>query len=253
MNSECASYREKIAALVIGDLSDADRRELEAHLDECPHCRMERESFAQTIRLLASAEDEPAPRHFFITPDEEVVSPWRFFMKMRFRLRAAFAGAFIIALFLSGAALSQFHVRLTPEGWAAGFGRGDFDTAALRDELLKAAAEDGLKNGRQLMEEVRNEIARLQEDEDRKTRQLEEVLLRLDSKIDGRVKRSEEEIRQDTQIMAAAMYQELARQRALDIEAITLRLKLAEIREYLNTRQTEEVLLTLLRHTNMNF
>jgi hypothetical protein len=253
MNSECDSRREKIPALALGDLSDAERRELEAHIDKCPQCRLEMESFAQTVQLLASVEDEPAPRHFLITPDEATVYPWRFFLQMPFRWRAALAGTFFLVFILTAAALSQFEVRIDPEGWSAGFGRGEFNTAVFSAEFLKAAAEENQKNQQRLMEEVRSEIARLQADEDHKTRHMEEILLRLDSKIDGRVERSEEQLRQDTQMLVAVLYQELARQRARDIEAINLRLESAELREYFNTRKTEEVLLTVLRSIDMNF
>ena len=253
MDSKCVSYREKIPALALGDLSDADRRELETHFAECPRCRMERESFAQTVRMLASVEDEPAPRHFFITPDDETVSSLRFFFRAAFLRRAAFAGVVVLALLLSGAALSQFHVRVDAEGWAAGFGRGGFDTAAIRDEFLKAAAEDGERNRRQLMEDVRNEIAILKADEDQKTRQLEEMLIRLDSRIDGRVERFEERIIHDTQLLVAILYQELARQRALDMEAVNLRLEIAEIRDFINTRKTEEAFVALLQFMDMSF
>ena len=259
MDSECVSYREKIAALVMCDrcdtseLSDVDRRELEAHLDGCPRCRMERENLARTINLLASVEDEPAPRHFFISPDQQTVSPWRIFSQLRFLPRTAFAGVFVVAVLLCGAALTQFHARFDKDGWSVGFGRGEAETAALRDEFLKAAAEESQNNRLQWMEEVRNEIARLREDEDIKTRQQEEILARLDAMIEGRIGRSEEQVRYETQIMAAFLYQELERQRAMDMEAIKLRLDTAEIREFINARRTEEALVTLLQLADVRF
>jgi len=252
MDTECVSYREKIPALVLDDLSDAERREIEAHLDGCPQCRLEQESFAKTVGLLTSVEDEPVPRHFLIAPDEQAISKW-FFLQMPFRLRVTFVGVFILSIILSGAALSQFQVSFGTEGWTAGFGRGDFDVATLREEFLKAAAEDSQKNRRQRMEEIRNEIALMQEDENRKVLKLEEILLRLDSKIDGRVERSEEQIRRDTQRMVAVLYQELASQWALEMNKVNLRLEIAEIRDSLNTRRTEDVLLALLQYADTNF
>ena len=252
MSSKCDSYREKIAAWALDDLPDADRRELEAHLDGCKQCRLEKESFEQTVKMLALAEDEPAPRHFFIAPDTHPVSPWRFFLQTPFPLRAAFAGMIVLAILLSGAALSQFHVRVDPHGWSMGFGRGDIDTKALREEFLQAAAEDSQKNQRQFMEVILNEVAHLYADEDRRVRELEGILSRLDSRIDGRVERSEEQTRSDMQIMVAVMYQELTRQWALDVEVINLRLELAELRDFLKARDTEDILGTLLQIANMN-
>ena len=252
MNSKCDSYQEKIAAWALDDLSDADRRELEAHLDVCPRCSLEKEGFTQTVGLLTSAQDEPAPRHFFISPDPPPVSPWRLFLQMPFPWRAAFAGVFVLALLLSGAALSQFHVGSGSEGLSIGFGRGDFNAAALREEFLRAAAEDSQKNKRQLMEEVRGEIARLQADEDRRTQKLEEILVKPDSRIDGRVERSEQQIRQDTTMMVAMLYQELARQWKHDMEWVNIRLELAQLSESLNMRQTEKTLGTLLQYVNMD-
>ena len=253
MDSKCDSYQEKIAAWALDDLSDADRRELEAHLDICPRCRLEKEGFAQTVGLLTSAEDAPAPRRFFISPDPPPVSPWRLFPQMPFPWRAAFTGVFVLTLLLSGAALSQFHVRSGSEGLSMGFGRGDFNTAALREEFLRAAAEDSQKNQRQLMEEVRDEIARLQAGENSRAQKLEEILVKLDSRIDGRVERSEEQVRQDTAMMIAVLYQELARQWKHDMELVNLRLELAQLSESLNMRQTEKTLGTLLQYVNMNY
>jgi CRISPR/Cas system CSM-associated protein Csm2 small subunit len=172
---------------------------------------------------------------------------------MPFPWRAAFAGVFVLALLLSGAALSQFHVRAGSEGLSMGFGRGDFNTAALREEFLRAAAEDSQKNQRQLMEEVRDEIARLQAGENSRAQKLEEILVKLDSRIDGRVERSEEQVRQDTAMMVAVLYQELARQWKHDMELVNLRLELAQLSESLNMRQTEKTLGTLLQYVNMNY
>ena len=258
MDSECVLYREKIAALAMGntsELSGAERHELEAHIDVCPQCRLEKESFAQTINMLASVEDEPVPRHFFISPDQEQhqISLWRLFTQLQLLPRAALAGAFVLAILLCGAALAQFHARFDKEGWSVGFGRGEAETAALRDEFLKAAAEESQNNRMQWMEEVRNEIARLREDEELKTRHQEEIIARLDTMIEGRMERSEEQIRYDTQILVAFLYQELARQRATDMEAIKLRLDTAEIREFINARKTEEALITLLQFADLKF
>jgi anti-sigma factor RsiW len=63
---ECRPWRERIGALVLGQLDRAERAGIEAHLDRCPECRAEAEALAPVAALLSRADPErlgpsPAP------------------------------------------------------------------------------------------------------------------------------------------------------------------------------------------------
>ena len=257
MASACAKYQERIVELFLGDLSDDDRKSLEAHLAVCTQCNRERERYAETLRLMNSVADESVPRHFFVSPENTEVSPWRLFQQLQLRWRAALAGTFVLILLLGVASLSRLQMRSNTDGWAIGFGHEEqekIDTFALKEEILAAIRDHDQENRHVLMEEISNEIARRQTDGDQQTRlQIAEALARLDTKMTGRVERSAEQMRHDTQIMVSAMYYAMAQQQARDIEAMNIRLDSTEIRNAVKTWQTEEVLETLLHLATMNY
>ena len=53
---------ELISASLTGDLTDLERRELEAHLSSCPECRDTLEAFSQQRQMLAGMRQSPLPR-----------------------------------------------------------------------------------------------------------------------------------------------------------------------------------------------
>ena len=61
---ECREWRERIGALLLGQLPEEERFATEAHLDGCPACRAEAQALAAAASLLARADPEhlaPAP------------------------------------------------------------------------------------------------------------------------------------------------------------------------------------------------
>ena len=61
---ECRVWRERIGALVLGQLTEDERFATEAHLDGCPACRAEAEALAPVAALLSRADPDrltPAP------------------------------------------------------------------------------------------------------------------------------------------------------------------------------------------------
>ena len=61
---ECRQWRERIGALVLGQLSEDERFATEAHLDGCPACRADAEALARVASLLGRADPDrlvPAP------------------------------------------------------------------------------------------------------------------------------------------------------------------------------------------------
>ena len=60
----CREWRERIGALVLGQLPEDERFATEAHLDGCPACRAEAEALAPVASLLGRADPDrlaPAP------------------------------------------------------------------------------------------------------------------------------------------------------------------------------------------------
>ncbi|MCU0722199.1 MAG: zf-HC2 domain-containing protein [Planctomycetes bacterium] len=58
---DCKSLRERISDYLDGQLPDAERRELAAHLDACQACRAEVEAFQKTVDLVRDLPLTPAP------------------------------------------------------------------------------------------------------------------------------------------------------------------------------------------------
>src|SRR5438477_12628349 len=61
---ECRIWRERIGALVLGQLARGEKAATEAHLDGCPECRAEAEALAPVAALLERADPDrlaPAP------------------------------------------------------------------------------------------------------------------------------------------------------------------------------------------------
>ena len=61
---DCRQWRERIGALVLGQLSEDERFATEAHLDGCPACRADAEALAPVASLLGRTDPDrlaPAP------------------------------------------------------------------------------------------------------------------------------------------------------------------------------------------------
>jgi hypothetical protein len=235
MKPECGEYQEKIARSLLEDLTPEERQALETHLAACPQCQSEQESYARTLDLMQSMDNEPVPRHFFIQPEERTLSPWELFRLLRPRWQAitlAFAGFFLLAGI----------------GGVLGFSRGSIDVAALRKDFLKASEEQSRRTAENLLQEVRAEIVRSGRDltQQQKT-ELTAALERVDSRMTGRLKSTESRMRDDAQNMAVSVYRAVSQQRANDLNLINLRFDGIETKNALETRMTDAILNTILQ------
>lgn len=64
MNAECTRYREQFSEHLDGRLGEAARRELEAHLAQCPACRAELWALERTVAALGELPARSAPEGF---------------------------------------------------------------------------------------------------------------------------------------------------------------------------------------------
>jgi hypothetical protein len=246
MKSECSEYQKKIAGFFLGDLGEADRKALEEHLAACPSCRSEHAGYAEAIELLRSAGDETVPRHFFVHGEEQVRNPWQLFCRMRPAWRAAMAAVAALFLVICAAAASRIQIRSGSSGWAVSFGGVDIE--ALKADILKAAEAQNRKFVAGRVQEVRAEIAQSSAAAARQQREyVAAELSRLDSKLGKRVELAEGSVRADAQNMVFNVYQTVSRQRAQDLGIVNLRFDALEANNAIKTRQTNDVLGTLLQ------
>jgi hypothetical protein len=248
MNSGCSEHQKNIAAHFLGDLGEQERQALEAHLATCSQCRSERESYARTMQQLASVGEEEIPRHFFIYPEESVSSPWQLFRRMPIGWQSALACAVALMLFFGIAAISRLQIRSNPDGWTMSFGGSYFDAAALKKEILEAARINKEEAMAGLVNEVRSELS---QSHDKLTQQqqiqLTAALARMDSQLTRRIQSSEGHVKDDTQVLVSDLYRVITQQRARDLEAINLRFDSTDANNAIKTRQTTEILGTLLQ------
>jgi hypothetical protein len=253
MKSECIEHEKKIAALLLGDLSEEEKQAVEAHLSTCSHCSLERESYAQAIQQLGSIGEEDVPRHFFLYQEERSVNPWQLFRQMHLRWQAALAGMIALVLLLGFAAVSRLQVKSGREGWFVSFGRSDIDIAALKLDFLQSAEDQSRKSRIAWIQEVHKEIERLNTSLTKQQQdQLTSALVLADSRMAGRISRSEVRVMDETHKTAASLYEIVAQERAQDLAAINLRLDSADARNAIKTRQTNAILSTLLQVADLN-
>jgi hypothetical protein len=235
MIPECNEYQAKIGRFLLGDLTQKEQEALERHLAACPQCQSEQESYARTLNLMQSVDNEPVPRHFFIQPQDRALNPWELFRMLKPRWQAitvVFAGLFLLAAV----------------GGVVGFTRGSIDVTALKTDFLKAAEEQDRRTAESFLQEVRTEISLARTDLTQQQKaELTAALDRMDSRMTGRLKLAEGSVRDDAQKMAVDVYRTVTQQRALDLNLINLRFDGIEASSTLETRQNNAILNTLLQ------
>jgi putative zinc finger protein len=107
----CREWRESLGALALGQMPEAERPALEAHLEGCPECRAELSSLVGVAQLLPLAD----PEHFDMAPTpppalaDRVVATIRAESRRgrrrRLRLGLAFSG---VTVAVAAAALAIF-------------------------------------------------------------------------------------------------------------------------------------------------
>ena len=96
---ECRQWRERIGALVLGQLPEEERFATEAHLDGCPACRAEAEALVPMASLLGRADPDrlapapPPPEGLGERILRRIAAERRAERRRRVRLRVALAAA----------------------------------------------------------------------------------------------------------------------------------------------------------------
>jgi hypothetical protein len=248
MKSECSEHQQKISAYCLGDVTGEEKQSLEAHLDSCSFCRSELESYERTMGRLASIEDEAVPRHFFVYPEVQAPGFWKLLGQMPLGRQTVLAGAATLLLFVGIAGLFRLQVRSDSTGWSVGFGKPGIDAAALKKEILNEAARKNREATMEWTAELRNEVSRSWNSLSKQQQaQFMEALARMDSQLNGRIRNSEGHVKDDTRLLVSDLYRAVSQQRAKDLDAINLRFDSTDAHNALKTRQTNEILGTLLQ------
>lgn len=248
MKSECSDYQKKIAASLLGDLTEEGKKALEEHLSTCSPCRSERDSYVRTLHQLESAPDEALPRHFMVYPESRILNPWQLFFQLDLRWQALLLGTAILFLLLGVAAISRLQIRSSADSWTISFGQPDIDLAKFREDILADANRQGQEATTARIQEVRSEILHSQIELKRQQEvQIAAAMARIDSQTTGHITSSSAEVRKDTQNLVSDVYRVIAQQRAQDLEAINLRLDSADANNAIKATQTNEILGTLLQ------
>lgn len=257
MTSECSKHQERIPRSCVGDLTAEEQQALNSHLAACPPCREEHDRYAETLRLLLSAGDEPIPRHFFVYPNEHVSNPWQLFRQLVPRWQAVTAGIAGLFVFLGIATVSGLQIRSDHGAWAMTFGRGSapagIDVAALRADILRTADENNRAAAIGWIQDLRSEMANSRSDLTQQQQyQLTTALTGLENRVNNRVTATADELRAGSQKSFVDLYQVVSSQREQDLNDVNTRLdKVVENNES-RARQTDAILDTLLQIANLN-
>jgi predicted anti-sigma-YlaC factor YlaD len=257
MISECSEWQRQIPRSLLGDLTAEEQRALDAHVSACPSCQQERESYAQTLRMLQSAGDEPLPRHFLVYPQESSAKPWQLFRQMMPIWQAATVATAALVLLVGIATVSGLQIRSDRGSWSISLGRSTMspaiDLAALKAEILQTADEKNRQADLAWVQDLRSEMTQFYTDlTQQQQAQLLAALTALQSRLNSHITLTADDIRAGTQKSIVDLYQAVSLQRQEDLNGLNVRLdKIVEDNE-IRARQTDAILETLLQIANLN-
>jgi hypothetical protein len=250
MTSECKEHQDRIPRSFVGDLSPQEQLLLDHHLAACAPCRGEKERYAETLRLLQSAGDEPVPRHFFVYPEERRATLWQLFRQLTPRWQAAaFATGALLAV-LGIATIAGMQIRSDHGTWAVSFGtsaqRG-VDPAALKADILRTAEERNREATMVWIRELRSEIGARTNLTQQQQVEMLAALATVENRLNNRIAATAEDIRGGVTRSNAGLYQVLTVQREQDLNRINSRVDRVVEANETKSRQTDEILETLLQ------
>lgn len=142
----CDGCLELLSARLDGALTEAEERELKAHLTSCPACREAEAQLAALQSAFAELEDPPAPEGFArdvmdrvraSEPEKKVVP---LFKRPRFRALAGLAACGLLAVGLYGA-VSSSQRDLDPESRSYGQDALEEDGNFSAEEILRSVPD----------------------------------------------------------------------------------------------------------------
>jgi len=177
MSNDCRRFNEMLMDDLAGELPREKQEELFLHLEGCRDCSREKAKLEQTLSMLGEFEEEPVPRHFFVSEAPRLSFP-QLVRSMSARARLAGAAISALLLLMSVLVLMNTHVQLGGGAVVIAFGdspAGQEEEAA-REELINAVLAS--------RDEDRREVARMLNQQQQEVRSM---VNRLDNQVDIRL------------------------------------------------------------------
>ena len=74
--ADCKKMLGELSDYIDGDLQDQLCKELEAHLTDCPNCRVMLDSLNKTVKICREGAEEPVPEHIQKTLQAALKQKW---------------------------------------------------------------------------------------------------------------------------------------------------------------------------------
>ncbi len=242
---------EEVARLLFEDLPEDRRRELERHLETCLICRREMERLEQTVQRLREWPDAAVPAHFLVpAPGRGPVSA---FVRLSPPWRAAVAASLLLMVGLAAAWLADLKVSAQDGALTLQWNVAERQAErleALRDDLAARLDERLDQQRRELLTEVRTELASLEESSSRQTEQtLRAGLGRLQQRLEAQLEARTLELDSRVERTGWAV-QSLARRQQQALQLLQDRIDLIAVSGEIQGTQNELMLTTLLEMTD---
>jgi hypothetical protein len=255
MTDTCASFRNNIPAMLLGDPEFTLQDELLAHAGECPACAREIQGYQATIGQIRAIPDLPVPRHFFVYGESAAKSPWMLFRQLqpgwKVAMLANAAAVFVMATLL----ITGMQMRYESGSFALSFGKpiespaypSRVDVATLKAELSDAMDAKLVAQNQAWKAAMRIEFTQLGTAlSDRQKDLLQASLARLENRVNDRILTTQTALQGGTEKALDNMYQLLRFERQQDVIAITDRIDVVAAHSEAKASQTDAVLSTLL-------
>jgi Putative zinc-finger len=256
MSMKCEDYRKRIPEALLHELSLEERQALEAHLADCPSCAEEQRLTLDTLQQLGSENDVAVPRHFFVTREQTVSTPWSFFRQMSLAWKAAFA----LALLAVGALVVTAISTLDREagGITLNFGKPSepktialqtaLNIEKLKTEILEAVEAKSRDDRLAWMQEMRQEVALSNQKLTQKQRNLlKTALAGLEARVGDRMVARELSMEATWKQSLGDFYETIQAQRKQDLMATRNGIEHLAAQGEVRSNETEAILATLLQ------
>jgi len=256
MRMKCEDYRRRILEASLHELSPEERQSLEAHLVDCPSCAEEQRLTLDTLQRLGSENDVAVPRHFFVTREETLSTPWSLFQQMSLAWKAASTLALLVVGTLVVTAVSA--LEREAGGITLNFGRPSkpktdapqtaLDIEKLKTEILEAVQTKTRDDRLAWMQEMRQEMVLSNQKLTQKQKNLlKTALAGLEARVDDRMVARDLSMEASWKRSLGDFYKTIQAQRKQDLMATRNGIERLAAQGEVRSNETEAILATLLQ------
>jgi hypothetical protein len=258
MSTDCGQIQESIPRKLLGDLTTEELQHLDTHLQSCAECRQEEQLYLRTFKNMRSAEDVPAPRHFFVYEKERSLSPWGLFRNMSFVWQGATATAVLAFVLLFAVTVSGLRIRFEPGTMTVSFGAKPApaeeraatfaEIQALESRILQVSEQRNRKELLDWVRTLREEMAQGNRNLDQRQRtMIQTALSSVENRLENRVTETAHTLGNTTAKSLGDLYTTVNLQRERDVTAFNERLSQVALNGEARNNQTDVILDALLQ------